>query len=540
MATQSKRAKLQGTGSDAAISGSTAQAQKTAKYKRSFQLNPHAEVEGMHPTGVKPLGNMFFSGVDGIAMRTQGLGSFSALPDDVLLEVLHTFPIQTLLSLAQLSRPFNAIACHEPLWKDLALDLAQTLHDSHESYAGFTFQGTWKRTCLWLHKRYNTSTKPGDTTMMFTGMAEPLTPCPLYSDEVFAPWYFASIVLDSNWVSDNTIARRTASQLPVSQFLQEFEQTNTPLIIEGGCSQWPATQHWPTDLKVRCGDAQMKAGDCHMTMAQYEHYSTLERDERPLYVFDKHFIDKVPQLGKDYNVPEYFAMDRDLFCQLAEERPSYRWLIAGPPKSGSNWHIDPNNTHAWNALIFGEKRWIMTPPNHPPPGIFPSPDGAIVATPVSITEWFVNYYEALRASGIPFLEGIQRPGDVVFVPHGWWHVVLNTEYSVAVTQNYVSQSNLVDVLRFMRDKPDQLSGIPEDLQIFQLFCDRLSASHPTILSDALAEINGQDSDTDTTSQTKPKKVGLWSSLTDQGDAESSTEGQSARSKSVSSFSFGFT
>lgn len=76
-----------------------------------------------------------------------------------------------------------------------------------------------------------------------------------------------------------------------------------------------------------------------------------------------------------------------------DRRPDHRWLIAGPARSGSSFHVDPNCTSAWNATVSGRKKWIMFPPGETPPGVHPSEDGLDLAAPVSITEWFLNFYE---------------------------------------------------------------------------------------------------------------------------------------------------
>jgi ribosomal protein L16 Arg81 hydroxylase len=84
-----------------------------------------------------------------------------------------------------------------------------------------------------------------------------------------------------------------------------------------------------------------------------------------------------------------------------------------------------------------------------------------VATTLSAVEWFVDFYHQLKEQDVPVLECIQRPGDVIFVPHGWFHIVLNLENSVAVTHNYVSESNLFHVMQFLDKTPDHVSGVSE-------------------------------------------------------------------------------
>ena len=47
------------------------------------------------------------------------------------------------------------------------------------------------------------------------------------------------------------------------------------------------------------------------------------------------------------------------------DRPVWRWLLAGPPGSGTPIHQDPWGYSSWNASCVGVKRWVLFPPSVP-------------------------------------------------------------------------------------------------------------------------------------------------------------------------------
>lgn len=81
-------------------------------------------------------------------------------------------------------------------------------------------------------------------------------------------------------------------------------------------------------------------------------------------------------------------------------------------------------------------------------GVHASADGAEVATPVSLIEWFLNFYEAAQESNVKPVEGIVRAGEVIFVPRGWWHLAINLEVISALSFP-VTKVEVISVVSFL-------------------------------------------------------------------------------------------
>lgn len=208
-----------------------------------------------------------------------------------------------------------------------------------------------------------------------------------------------------------------------------------------------------------------------MSFADYADYMREANDETPLYVFDARMGEKMPELLGDYNVDDLRFFQEDMLSVMtknlkekeqngaAEEartmkyaaprpnRPDFRWIVIGPQRSGAPWHTDPARTSAWNALVKGRKRWALYPPNCPPPGISVGKNayGRQHALGMTSLYWYLHVYPTLQPHERPY-EVIQEEGETIYVPTGWWHLVLNLEETIAVTQNFVDPHNFMPFL----------------------------------------------------------------------------------------------
>ncbi|CAJ1331886.1 unnamed protein product [Effrenium voratum] len=246
------------------------------------------------------------------------------------------------------------------------------------------------------------------------------------------------------------IPRVKRSEISPEQFFKEFAEKKRPVIVEGACSSWPASSRWSlAALEERFRHVDFKVGktdkgkNIQLKMKYFIDYCRHQQDDSPLYLFETKVDDTsaMRHLLDDFEMPDLFPHDW-LALMNHDARPPHRWWCIGPKRSGTTVHTDPLGTAAWNAVTHGVKRWVLFEPQTPK-RIAKAKDLVRKGEDTEAVMYFDFLLPRLKEAypDVKSYEGLQRPGDVIFVPGDWWHGVLNLEDCVAVTQNYCGPDN---------------------------------------------------------------------------------------------------
>lgn len=441
---------------------------KRMKGLPNYRINIHA-ISPRHPLGVKPSGNALLAIKDikeTKNMSAKLLGDFGKFTEELLVELLFYITDPTdLKNLGHSSRLLYAYSYNEEYWRNLYVREYRRLEklDKNQDinpFASSNWRGSWRKTVLNINS---------EALLQSRDL--------IFSDILYRPYQCSQInykrlfkqIIDLEEKSYE-YGRTLNDEFGIKRFQEEdlseenfrANYISQPFILQ--CNKvdkrWP---RWDLDHLLKLfPEERFRQEAVQWDLSKYIAYARDNRDESPLYLFDCNGA-AIKEIGKQYEPSAIFKDDYfKLFKQRKIQcRPDHRWLIAGPERSGSTFHKDPNQTSAWNTVLSGMKLWIMLPPEVQPPGISTDREEDEVTAPIGISEWILSgfYNDSVQlAQKGQCLIGITFPGECIHVPSGWWHSVINITDSVALTENFVPEPVLGKVLNFLKNKNSQLSG----------------------------------------------------------------------------------
>ncbi|XP_066299717.1 bifunctional arginine demethylase and lysyl-hydroxylase PSR-like [Branchiostoma lanceolatum] len=285
---------------------------------------------------------------------------------------------------------------------------------------------------------------------------------------------------DLSFPSPMTVERVSGNSMSADKFFKKYSSTSTPVVITDVVedmthSQWTIEYlramigHKEASVKhVVHGSAEWAQLETARTMKVSDFIDSLdEHNTQKLYLFDWSLPIHCTELSKELTVPKYFCHD---FLKKTREGSLYRdsWpsLFVAPSGLSGGLHVDAFGSNFWMALFQGRKRWLFFQ-KEDLPLLYPCYNHSTDPTfDVDVFNPDVQKYPLLSQTHPR--ECILQPGELLFVPAGCPHRVENLDKSLAVSGNFVDESNIQVVKQELR-----INALkdPRALDLLQQFSD---------------------------------------------------------------------
>lgn len=198
-----------------------------------------------------------------------------------------------------------------------------------------------------------------------------------------------------------------------------------PFLIKGVVGRWPIMSLTPQDLRERFGKVAVRArvGDYvatafapdramqDMTMAEYLDLVESDTHALPPYLGNL----ALRELNSLCHWPGY----------LAKSGPARFWI--GPARTVTPLHCDYDDNLF--AQLWGSKRIFLAPPHHDEFLYATEANALLFASPFDPEAPDFDRFPLARQADL--VECIVEPGDMLYVPAGWYHQVRALSFSLS-------------------------------------------------------------------------------------------------------------
>lgn len=227
-------------------------------------------------------------------------------------------------------------------------------------------------------------------------------------------------------------------------YIRNYLYALKPVIVQGAIDHWPALGKWtPEFFRDHHGSLDVRIDEKAWKLGKLIDRIMLSSPENPApYLRNQLMANWPPELSADISPMPDCTRPNFLESRLFPSRVPKTYIEAYIGGAGAKFpflHYDGLHTHAFLMQLYGKKEYLVFAPNqycflYPCSGndinLSNFPDAANVDL-----EKFPLYAQA---------EGQRfelNPGEVLFVPSGWWHTARILSTSITVSINGANAGN---------------------------------------------------------------------------------------------------
>lgn len=244
------------------------------------------------------------------------------------------------------------------------------------------------------------------------------------------------------------------SHLSHHEFMEQYGKPGKPVVILDIATEWRCLAEWDWGFFKRNYGAEVievvekssRSEKRITTWGAFIDYAVGDRQgEFPFYLENCCLEGRYRELRDYYTVPTFFE---NILTRIPEnDRPEWSWLFIGPAGSGTELHSDTHDSSAWLLVIKGRKEWIMFPPED---------KEHLSSVPLEdIKKLNLDFEKHSCLSLTHAIRYVQSPGEIVYTPSRWSHQVRNLEPCIALTENFVNETNIREFKSFLLNNGQQ-------------------------------------------------------------------------------------
>ncbi len=225
--------------------------------------------------------------------------------------------------------------------------------------------------------------------------------------------------------------------ISADEFYQTYCAFNRPVVLTDVIDHWPALERWtPSYLKSQCGDATVEFQDKRQSSRDYE----IQKDKHRHTCRFAEIVDRVfsgTQSNDYYLTASNASANRAIIEKLWEDIPvpaSYADIAAAKERtffwlgpSGTVTPLHHDLTNNFMAQVHGRKRVRMISPANTPLLY----NSRHCFSRVDLDNVDLNEFPEFCDAHI--YDIILNPGELLFLPVGWWHHVTALDPSITIT-----------------------------------------------------------------------------------------------------------